>query len=89
LGFCIGAKPSKNKIIKWDKQIGELHSKLDDIILKIAEYKNRDLKHARNNLFVDANLSKIAFSNLDSTSKEVAKLKVELDKLRALYESER
>ena len=84
-----GKIPDKVKINEWDKKIGELNNELDIKILKITEYKNRDMTHAKNNLFVDIDLSSIAFMNLDRTSGEVAKMKVELEKLRGLYESER
>ena len=71
---------------EWNKRIGEINEKLDNLILKISEYKKRDLNHAKNNLFVDAKLTSIAFANLDRTSGEIAKLKIELEKLRDYYE---
>ena len=71
---------------EWNKIIGEINEKLDNLILKISEYKKRDLNHAKNNLFVDAKLTSIAFANLDRTSGEIAKLKIELEKLRDYYE---
>ena len=84
-----GKTPSKEKIREWNMKIGEINSKLDEMILRISEYKKRDLKYAENNLFVNPKLTNIAFESLDRTSHEIAKLKVELEKLRYLYESER
>jgi MoxR-like ATPase len=78
--------PNKSTKQEWDEKIGEINEKLDSLILKISEYKKRDLEHAKTNLFVDSNLTNIAFKNLNTTSSEIAKLKVELEKLRDYYE---
>lgn len=78
--------PDNSTKQEWNKRIGEINEKLDKLILKISEYKKRDLEHAKTNLFVDSELANIAFTNLDRTSGEIAKLKVELEKLRDYYE---
>jgi len=78
--------PDESTKQEWNKRIGEINEKLDNLILKISEYKKRDLEHAKTNLFVDSELANIAFANLDRTSGEIAKLKVELEKLRDYYE---
>ncbi len=83
-----GKSPSKQKIREWDMKIGKINSELDDMILKISEYKKRDLAHARTNLFVSPDLSSIAFRSLEKSQQEIAKLKIELEKLRNIYESE-
>lgn len=84
-----GRIPSSDEIRGWDREIGKLNSKLDEMILRISEYKNRDLKYTKNNLFVEPDLANIAFRSLDQSSQEIAKLKIELEKLRSLYEAER
>ncbi|WP_456472105.1 AAA family ATPase [Methanocaldococcus sp.] len=81
-----GKLPSKQDIKRWDKEIGEINSELDDMILKISEYKKRDLSSAKNNLFVDPSLTTIAFRSLDESQYTIAKLKIELEMLRDLYE---
>ncbi len=78
--------PDESTKQEWNKKISEINKKLDNLILKISEYKKRDLEHAKTNLFVDPKLANIAFANLDRTSGEIAKLKVELEKLRDYYE---
>jgi len=71
----------------WNQRIGEFHHFCEEQQLKIAEYKRKDLAHASTNLFIPAYLSKIAFANLDKTSHDIAKLKVEIEKTRDSYES--
>ncbi len=84
---CITKTPSKTLQSQWNKRIGTVHESCEELQLKIAEFKRRDLEHASSNLFIDSELSKIAFSNLDKTSNEIAKLKVESEKIRDSYES--
>jgi len=83
----ITKKPSKTLQTQWTKRIGKVHDQCEELQLKIAEFKRKDLEHASSNLFIDPDLSKIAFSNLDRTSHEIAKLKVESEKIRDSYES--
>ena len=80
-------KASQTLQAQWNQRIGELHHYCEDQQLNIAEYKRKDLAHASTNLFVRPELSKIAFANLDKTSHDIAKLKVEIEKTRDSYES--
>lgn len=63
-----------------------MNEELDKITLKISEYKNKDLNHAKNHLFVDSKLAMIAFKNLDTTKSNLAKLRLDLEKFRNFYE---
>ncbi len=80
-------KASQTLQTQWNQRIGELHQYCEDQQLNIAEYKRKDLAHASTNLFVQPELSKIAFANLDKTSHDIAKLKVEIEKTRDSYEA--
>ncbi len=80
-------KPSKANKDRWDHKIVKYNQFCKRRLLKIAEYKKRDMEHAVANLFVNSKFSDILFANLDSTSEQIDSLKLEIDKIKDSYES--
>ncbi len=79
------AHPAVQK--QWDDTVARLLQDAQALLDKIKNYKKTDQAHITSNLFIPSALATIVFANLETMSKQIQDLKVEIGKIKYYYEN--
>ncbi|HRG75281.1 MAG TPA: AAA family ATPase [Leptospiraceae bacterium] len=71
----------------WDNRIETIQSAIAKLKNQIEEYKTKDLKHIRVNLFVNPSLAEFVEKNIHETNKELEKQELDLGQIQRSYKN--
>lgn len=77
----------KALIEHWNKEGKSIKQKIDTEIQTSKDYLNKHKQALENNLFVDKELSKHIIGNITQAIQDLENLKIEVDKIKHLYET--
>jgi len=78
-------KPHPSVEKTWDEKAENFLQHTGDIRNQIEQYKNKDLKHLRTNLFVESYCAYYVESNINKTQKEAEKIELEIREIQNGY----
>jgi len=78
-------KPHPSVEKTWDERVDGFLQHTGDIRNQIEQYKNKDLKHLRTNLFVPSDYAGYVESNINETQREVEKIELEIREIQNGY----
>jgi MoxR-like ATPase len=81
----ITKKPHKKVEEDWDSRVVRYLELTNSYKSKLEEYRNKDLKHLRINIFVNPELANIVENHLTATRKEIEKFEVEIRSIQNDY----
>jgi len=79
-------KPHPSVEKTWDERADGFLQHTGDLRNQIEQYKNKDLKHLRTNLFVPSDYADFVESNINETQKEVEKIELEIREIQNGYQ---
>lgn len=84
---AVASAPNEADIRKWNGEADALLAEARDILERITKYATAEKEDAEANLFVPRALTEVAFTNLRSAQKQIARLTVDIDESRASFDS--
>lgn len=79
-------KPHKKVEQDWNNRVYQYLETTTNFRKQLEEYRNKDLKHLRINLFVNPELANVVEKHLTDTSKEIEKFELEIRKIQNDYQ---
>ena len=83
----LSKKPHKATEADWDNRIETILSEIDKRKKQLEDYKTKDLKHIRVNLFVNPTLAEFVEKNIHETNKELEKQELDLRQIQHSYKN--
>ena len=83
----LSKKPHKATEANWDNRIETILSEIDKRKKQLEDYKTKDLKHIRVNLFVNPSLAEFVERNIHETNKELEKQEIDLGQIQHGYKN--
>ncbi len=80
-------KPHHSTKKRWDNIVLNFTSMTEKLKEQIEQYRSKDLKHIRENMFVNSTLAEVVESHLSESQKRIVKLELDVAGIKHHYET--